>query len=434
MEIDLFTNINCPSCTIHTPREAYFFIPSLENHLIFDDKNPKRSLRLIFDKVDKTEYLPHENECYESFKEYFEENYKNDFPIPEEWTESETRKCIQATNFDNKKAFAKMRACIEYPIPILEFNDIRDILLSGFVYMHGLDCNYRPIICIIVSRFVKIMDAFPLNNFIYAIYVFIKYLNKHIFIPGQVENWVMIADMSDVSFWKPPTKILKIFEFLQNKYLCRLSSLYVFGMNYVLNICWKLVKKLIDEKTVQKFNFISSQDDIKNLILTKIHPSQLEMKFGGEAENITDEVEFPFILPSDQYQIDDRNRSQIVTEEEYIELFNNNKLVIISPYLIQEGKIKLESCLRNNIYGKGRITYNKDGNPVYNGVEFFECQSQKSSEMDNNGLYKEMKDEKLLRGKNKFKNSNQKNDYINNTAFETGEKNANICKCSCLIY
>ena len=205
-------------------------------------------------------------------------------------------------------------------------------------------------------------------------------------------------------------------------------------MNYVLNICWKLVKKLIDEKTVQKFNFISGQDDIKNLVLTKIHPSQLEMKFGGEAENITDEVEFPFILPSDQYQIDDRNRSQIVTEEEYIELFNNNKLVIISPYLIQEGKIKLESCLRNSIYDKGRITYNRDGNPVYNGVEFFECQSQKSSEMDNNGLYKEMKDEKLLRGKNKFKNSNQQNDYINNTAFETGEKNANICKCSCLIY
>ena len=50
MEISLFTNTDCPKCTIHAPREAYYFIPKLENQMIYFPNNPKKSLRLIFDK------------------------------------------------------------------------------------------------------------------------------------------------------------------------------------------------------------------------------------------------------------------------------------------------------------------------------------------------------------------------------------------------
>ena len=443
MDEALFTNSNCPNCTIHAPREAFFFIPSMENQLIYDPNNPKRSLRLIFDKQDPNDYLPHENEYYNGFKKFFEENY---FELPEYWTESETRKCLQATNFDFKKTIAKMKSCIEYPIPMMEFNNVRDILSSGFIYMHGLDCNYRPILCVIVSKFVKIMDTFPIDNFIYAIYIFVNYLSKHIFIPGQVENWVMFADMSDVSFWKPPTKILTIFDFLQNKYLCKLSSLYVYGMNYVLNMCWKIVKKLIDERTAQKFNFISGENDIKELVLTKIHPSQLEKRFGGDAENINDELEFPFILPSDIYQIDERNKFQIKSEEEYIELAMNNKLVTISPYLIQEGKIKLDNIdhyiNRNNKLG---VKFNNNGNPVYNEMEFFECQSRGS--IENNNINDENDDNsrekysdenmKLYGRKNRVNNFGGSESGTNevNTVFELREEKLNCCKCStCFIF
>jgi hypothetical protein len=437
MDINLFTNENCPNCTIHAPREAYFFIPNLENQMIYDPKNPKRSLRLIFDKRDKSEYLEHENESYEKFQRYFEENYNNSFIIPEDWTESETRKCIQASNFDNGKALQKMKSCIEFPIPICPFNEIRDIFSSGFIYMHGLDSNYRPIICIVVSKFVKIMDAYPINNFIYAIYFFIKYLSKHIFIPGQVENWVMFADLSEVSFWKPPTKILKIFDFLQSKYLCRLSSLYIYGMNYVLTMCWKIIKKLIDERTAQKFNFISGDNDIRELVLSKINPTQLERRFGGSADNIPDEIDFPFLLPSDEYQVNDSNEDQIVSEEEYIQMANNEKLVTISPYLIQEGKIKpriINNDREANLKKENiNIIYNKNGNPVYNDIEFFECQSNIDSELDNSNLNDEINDNYKLRGKNKIKDSD--NEEKTNTVFEMGEEKANGCKCStCLIF
>ena len=436
MEANLFTNENCPNCTVHAPREAYFFIPSLENQMIYDPKNPKRSLRLIFDKKDKSDYLEHENECYENFKKYFKENYNNSFIIPEDWTESETRKCIQASNFDNQKTLQKMKSCIEFPIPECDFSQIRDIFSKGFIYMHGLDSNYRPIICILLSKFVQIMDKYPINNFIYAIHFFVKYLSKHIFIPGQVENWVMLADMSEVSFWKPPTKILKIFDFLQNKYLCRLSSLYIYGMNYVLTMCWKIVKKLIDERTAQKFNFISGDNDIRELVLSKINPTQLERRFGGSADNVSEEIDFPFILPSNEYQIDNRNEDQIVIEQEYIEMANNDKLVTISPYIIQEGKIKSKINNNREINKKSEkinIIYNKNGNPVYNDIEFFECQSHIDSELENSNLNNKIERNNSLRNKNKIKESEYEDKT--HTVFEMEEERANDCRCrACFIF
>ena len=451
MEISLFTNTDCPKCTIHAPREAYYFIPKLENQMIYFPNNPKKSLRLIFDKKDPEEYLPHEKESFSSFQQYFSENR---IELPEDWTESETRKCIQASNFNNKKTLEKMKSCIDYKVPIKDFDSIKNILSSGFIYMHGLDCNYRPIIVIIVSRFVKIMDAYPIENFIYAIYVFINYLMKHIFIPGQVENWIMVADLSNVSFWKPPTKILKIFNFLQSKYLCRLSSLYIYGMNYILSMCWKIVKKLIDERTASKFNFISGQDDIKNLVLSKIHPSQLEQRFGGDAPDIGEDLDFPFFLPSDLYQIDDRNADQIINEEEYINLVNEDKLVTISPYLIQEGKINMDDESINKSLNNIKIVFNEKGNPVYNNIEFFECGSKdydqnikdslkQNSFNDNNNEYEDNNDEKFLRRKKNQINGNMiniKNDSENgtnelNTVFELNEERTNYCKCKfCNIF
>ena len=450
MDITLFTNSNCPYCTKHAPREAYFFIPKLENQMIYYPNDPKKSLRLIFDKKDPEKYLPHEKEAFSGFQKYFEENR---IELPEDWTESETRKCIQASNFNNKKTLEKMKSCINYKVPQKDFNSIKDILSSGMIYMHGLDCNYRPIICIIVSRFVKIMDIYPIENFIYAIHVFIKYLSKHIFIPGQVENWIMLADLSGVSFWKPPTKILKIFSFLSSKYLCRLSSLHIYGMNYVLTMCWKIVKKLIDERTAQKFNFISGQDDIKNLVLSQMHPSQLEQRFGGDAENVGENLEFPFLLPSDEYQIDDRNEDQIVTEEEYIRMVNDDKIVTISPYLIEEGKINNN----DEIIKKSqdiKIVFNENGNPMFNNIEFFEClsrdydksniseehnsssnnneeDSDQDSNDDNNKLYGDKK--RLI--KNNAKGSSEYATNEINTVFELNEEKTNWCNCkSCNIF
>ena len=116
-------------------------------------------------------------------------------------------------------------------------------------------------------------------------------------------------------------------------------------------------------------------------------------------------------------------------------MVNNNKLVTISPYIIQEGKIKNNLINNEKIKIKNylKIIFNKNGNPVYNDIEFFECQSQISSEMEKSKLNIESGDLQLLRIK---KDLNQlENIKSSNTVFEMGEEKANTCKCSsCFIF
>ena len=369
---------NCPNCSKHSPKESYYFFPSESDCVVYNPAYPTKILRLIFEKQNKEDYLPYEKEMFEKFEEYFETNLKSIFKLPSDWPESETRKCLQASLYNMEKTFEKMKAEINYEIPNLPFTDFEEILSRKFLYVHGLDINYRPILITNAKVFMDLIDKYPIENFITAIDKMIIYLKDHFFIKGQVENWVMIADLNGVSIWSPPIKMIKIFDFLQVKYLCRLKSLYIYGMGYVLSFCWKIVKKLIDERTAEKFNFINSKNDIDEYVLKTIHPSQLEKKYGGEADDLDEVVDFPIILPSNIYQYD-YNRSNIITEEEYIRKAKNNELCEISPYL--KGEINNNSNLKSN----SKIIKNINKEPIiYNNIEFYECESFDDSYHQNN--------------------------------------------------
>ena len=158
MEEILFTKEDCPNCTVHTPKEAYFYFPSFEKQIKYDEKDPKNSSRIIFEKKDKNEYLPHENEYYDKFIEFFNEKYKDDIILPKDWTEGETRKFLQAADFDFEDAIEQIKERLNMHIPTYPFDNITEILSSGFVYMHGLDNNYRPIIVCSLSKFMEYID------------------------------------------------------------------------------------------------------------------------------------------------------------------------------------------------------------------------------------------------------------------------------------
>lgn len=154
---------------------------------------------------------------------------------------------------------------------------------------------------------------------------------------------------------------------------------------------------------------------------------------------------FHFFLPSETYQIDDRNKSQIVSEEEYIELANNNKLVVISPYLISEGKIKMDIVNgTKNIFNEGEVKYNDKGNPIVNDIEYFECQSSNSKlelEEEDNKQFSDENENIKLYGRRNRGNNNDINGASDsgtneiNTVFEPGEERTNCCKCSaCSIF
>lgn len=444
MEEILFTKEDCPNCTVHTPKEAYFYFPSFEKQIKYDEKDPKNSTRVIFEKKDKNEYLPHENEYYEKFLEFFNEKYKDEIILPKDWTEGETRKFLQAADFDFEDAIEQIKERLNMHIPTYPFDNITEILSSGFVYMHGLDNNYRPIIVCSLSKFMEYIDKYELDYFICAINVFSNYLIKHFFIPGQIENWIIITDLNGLSLWKPPTKMISVFNFLQRRFYYRLAKLYIYGMSGVLNFCWRIIKNLINETTKEKFVFISNDNDIQSTIVNHVHPSQLEEKYGGTSPNIITPFTFPFFLPSDNYQVDDSNKDQIITQEEYMQLIEKEKLLVISPYINQ--KIIIDTNLTQNLQKSLLLKVKNNMNVVNNSstinsnecviiannMEFYECESELENEISNNNFcekYEKIKTDNLKDNKN-VKVSRD------DTVFEGNERTLDYCQCSsfCFIF
>ena len=103
-----------------------------------------------------------------------------------------------------------------------------------------------------------------------------------------------------------------------------------------------------------------------------------------------------------------------------------------------------------------KLFFNEKGNPVYNNMEFFECQSNNydnnnsnislnesnnninsnshnSNDNENDKLYAK----KIFRinNNNNIKSSSESRSNEINTAFEIGEEKANCCNCkSCIIF
>ena len=370
----LFMEIKeCPNCTIHTPKQSYYFIPSEKDEFKYDKSNPENINRFIFEKKNKSLYLSFENIKYNNFQNYLK---SNSIIIPKDIKESDIRRCLQSSYYNEEKAYSKIIQNINYKIPSLSFSLYEEIISSRFLYMHGLDINYCPILIANGKIFLSLIDKYPIEYFICSIDKIISYLIKHFFIPGQIENWIVIADLNEVTIWDPPLKLLKIFEFLQIKYIFRLKYLYVYGMDSILNFCYNIIKSLIDERTTNKIKFINNQNDINDIVLINIHSSQIERKYGGDCDNLINNLKFPFILPNSDYQIE-KFRKEIISEDEYLNKVKNDELCVISPYLTDKNKF-LKVCDKKPI--------------IYENIEFYEVDSfpSKKSHIDNKSNYSEI--------------------------------------------
>jgi hypothetical protein len=368
---ELFMEIKeCPNCTIHTPKESYYFIPSERDEFKYDIFNPENINRFIFEKKNKSLYLSYENIKYNNFQNYLK---THSIIIPKDIKESDIRRYLQSSYYNEEKTYSKITQNINYKIPSLSFNLYEEIISSRFLYMHGLDINYCPILIANGKIFLSLIDKYPIEYFICAIDKIISYLIKHFFIPGQIENWIVIADLNEVSIWDPPLKLLKIFEFLQIKYIFRLKYLYIYGMDSILNFCYNIIKSLIDERTTNKIKFINNQNDINDIVLSNIHSSQIERKYGGDCDNLINNLKFPFILPNNDYQIE-KFRKEIISEDEYLNKVKKDELCVISPYLKDK-----------NQYFK---IYDKKPT-IYDNIEFYEVESivSNKSHIDNKSNY-----------------------------------------------
>ena len=103
------------------------------------------------------------------------------------------------------------------------------------------------------------------------------------FLPGQIENWVVINNLNKLAIGQlPKNEMKKVISMLQHNYMYVLGKAWNLNCTTFQNMCWKVFEFFIDRETSEKISF--HKDSAPVGLVNSYHPSQLEKRFGGIAE------------------------------------------------------------------------------------------------------------------------------------------------------
>jgi hypothetical protein len=321
------------------PKSAYLYFPKEHEMIEIDKKDNKQSKRKIFE-IPELDYTYFEQEQLilfnNEFKKYSE---KFNFSLPENWKVGDTLRFLRSYALDFNKTCEALKdhiqwRCVHLPASL---NDrILEILKSGFYYVHGRDSCFRPISIFQPKIYLNLRNNYTNEEWLQATVYFTDYIISNMLIPGQVEGWLLLVEMKDVSLLQIPKDLLDIFNILQANFKARLNKIYLLNMSSIVSFFIGLIKSWLDVNTFKKIQFVK---DLKEL-LELINPRQLEKRYDGLAENIENDF-YPPYMPNDNYLLANQKEEDIlISEEQYRELVYNNKVVAISPYY----KYDTKSC------------------------------------------------------------------------------------------
>ena len=142
---------------------------------------------------------------------------------------------------------------------------------KGYFYPCGRDRNFRPILVFNATLFnPKDLETPTLST----IFTHEEIINN-MFIPGQVENWVIIYDLGGMGVTDIPMSAIKgTTQKMSQNYGGRLFKMFVVNAPGTIYFTWKLVSAFLDPITVEKIQ-ISKKSTDKHMF-DNIDPSQVE--------------------------------------------------------------------------------------------------------------------------------------------------------------
>lgn len=289
--------------------EANLFIPE-GNDVYFGEK--KKIVRFIFDG--KTKFSEYENQCIQEFKEFFTSQFtqKNDTNCLQNFqnlSDNYLLRFILATGFRFKDTISSIQLNLAFRVDVRHINhddEVTKFLNNGQIYCYGRDHNYRPILVMNIWKFN--MKEISLDTFKKVITIFLEHVIGTMMIPGQVENWITIMDLNKMGLTSLPMGTIKqIMKFLATAYRSRLYRSYIVNSPWTVSIPWKIIKTFLEKVTVEKIN-IESNSYCKRMG-DHINKVQLEKKYGGLAENLSDNY-WPPKCGSLNYMLDSEDKSK----------------------------------------------------------------------------------------------------------------------------
>ena len=369
--------------------EMYRYFPPKEEVITIDKSEPKNNYRYIFNGQQKTQF---EQQKFYQLKEY--ESRTGNIDYPPSWLESDTMRLLQASEFDIKKTYTTIKENIEWlnTIP-KDINDkIIHLLNSGFLYVHGRDRHFRPIIIVSVKMVkVIISQNYTFDDISQAIIYLTNYVIKYLLIPGQIENWIVIVDFDDVGlsdigeFKKILSTLSKQRGRVFKDFFVNISGLIKISIKTAVKVFSSVAKKLI----------ILGPNEL-NKIQEIISPENIEKKYGGLANDVIpgDNNLFPPIMPSSIFVKQGEKNINIVTPEAYKEMcLNSNpyKPFVICP--------KYEEMWKKEEEEKKKLDFKKKSLTIENSnklllLQTLNCDSNK----ENNKKLNEKLKPKTIRG------------------------------------
>ncbi len=324
------------------PKIVYLYMPKGNEIVEFDDKRPTKTLRRIFQGC--IEYLPFEKTKIEEFQKYIDDSNEDKdesekFKLPEFWSDDQTLRCLQSYEYNNKTSLDNVKKYIDWvnkTLPIQPSNKVCEILNIGFIYSHGRDNRFRPNVILKIKEFKENYVKYSFEDWTLSIIFCLEDLIKNLLVKGQVENWNIIVDCTNASLLSLPPDLKKLLQILSDNYKCRLHTMYVLNLSFFLMAIWQIIKNVLDPITQRKIILTESGSED---LFQRMNRSQLEAKFGGTANNVT-EYYFPHIQPSEDFLKEGENQNDIlVSEEDYMKLVLEDSRFQRSPYYVYEDEI-----------------------------------------------------------------------------------------------
>ena len=197
-----------------------------------------------------------ELEGIEALKKYVTK--ERQVELPAGYDERDYLKFVQASFYDIKKAGDKIVEHFKWlaelpPEPRLTPMTIR-LLQTGCFYIHGRDKFYRPTFVMDANLMAKLTKT---NPEIITVEVFqemfaflFMYVKNVMMLPGQIEQWVCLCDLGNLSMASLPRK--QIMAFGQ---VCQANLMFFMFKSVYVNVSWgqrlfyKAAKAFIDPET-----------------------------------------------------------------------------------------------------------------------------------------------------------------------------------------
>ena len=120
---------------------------------------------------------------------------------------------------------------------------------NGLFYPCGRDKNFRPILVFNATM----IDFKDVESGVLATILVHEEIIKNMFIPGQVENWVIIYDLGGMGVTEIPISAIKSTTAkMGSNYGGRLFKMFTVNAPGTIYFTWKMISAFLDPVTVKK--------------------------------------------------------------------------------------------------------------------------------------------------------------------------------------